>query len=596
MMKIRNFNLAIVVLAGAVLFTGCSLPKMIKLASQQKLEVNPNPLELHGEKVDFNVSATLPAKMLPSGKVYTISTIYKYGDQSLAVGDVEFKADEFPSSSTQTSRKSQDFSMNYVDDMNPGTLVIQGTALDPRNGKSAKTAEMEIAVGVITTSRAVKDSYIAAFADHGYNMEEELIPTNVNFYFPQGSSQMIASLSTDGESNRTKQRNLAVFIADKNVTRTVTITGTHSPEGPERINSNLSKDRATQIEKYYRSQMKRYDYKGMADSIKFIIKPVVEDWTEFRMALRDYDLDESKKQEFVRIISGTGTFEDKEKALQKLPSYKKVFEDIYPTLRTAKTEILTVKVKKDKATISALSKQVVGGDVNNDTLSTAELLYSASLTPDLDEKAAIYQNATKRDGIWIAHNNLAAVYLTQARENPENRAQLVQDAVTQLEIAANKSQAAEIQANLASAYIMQRDYAKAYEALGKAEGSASNDLKGDIIAAKGSIEIRQANYAQAKATLASAADTETTFFNRGLVNILTKEYALAGGMFDKATDTSIGADAYYYKAVAAARAKDTGAVVSNLKEAVTKDASLKDKALNDLEFVNLADAVAQALR
>ena len=42
------------------------------------------------------------------------------------------------------------------------------------------------------------------------------------------------------------------FIAHKNITRTVTITGTHSPEGTERINSKLSNDRAAVIEKYYR--------------------------------------------------------------------------------------------------------------------------------------------------------------------------------------------------------------------------------------------------------------------------------------------------------------------------------------------------------
>jgi hypothetical protein len=46
----------------------------------------------------------------------------------------------------------------------------------------------------------------------------------------------------------------------KNVTRTVTITGTHSPEGAERINTKLSEERAAAIEKFYRAQMKKYDY------------------------------------------------------------------------------------------------------------------------------------------------------------------------------------------------------------------------------------------------------------------------------------------------------------------------------------------------
>ena len=62
------------------------------------------------------------------------------------------------------------------------------------------------------------------------------------------------------------------------MTRTVTITGTHSPEGTETINTDLSGDRAGTIEKYYRGRMDRYDYAGAADSIEFILKPVVQDW------------------------------------------------------------------------------------------------------------------------------------------------------------------------------------------------------------------------------------------------------------------------------------------------------------------------------
>jgi hypothetical protein len=593
MTKMKNFNLAFATLIAAAFISGCSLSKMIKLASQQDLQVNPNPVELHAGEVPYNISAVLPPKMLPKGMVYTLKNFYQYGDQEIEVGEIEFKAADFPNSSSSTSRKAADFKFNYTDKLNPGKLVVQGTALDPRSGKSMVTAKMDVALGVITTSSAVKDAYATAYADHGYNDKEELIPTNVNFYFAQGQSTLTSSIATDGESNKAKQNTLSAFIANKNVTRTVTITGTHSPEGNERINSGLSGDRAKRIESYYRAQMKKYDYKGTADSIKFILKPVVEDWKDFRKALLDYEMDDAKKQAFIRVLNGTGSFEDKEKAIQKLDGYKGVFDKIYPTLRTAKTEILTVKQKKSAVEIALLAKQIVGGSVKNDTLSSAELLYAATLTPSLSEKEGIYKAATKKDGSWVAHNNLAATYIEMARQGEEK---YIQDAITQLDIAANKSKSPEIQANMATAFIMQGNYDQAYEALTNAEGSASNDLKADISAAKGSIEIRQANYDQAKATLVNASNNDATKFNRGLVSILTKDFNGAGDYFDTVTDSPIGADAYYYKAVAAARAKNASEVVSNLKEAVGKDSSLKDKALNDLEFSNFADAVAQALR
>ena len=49
---------------------------------------------------------------------------------------------------------------------------------------------------------------------------------------------------------------------------------------------------------------------------------------------------------------------------------------------------------------------------------------------------------------------------------------------------------------------------------------------------------------------------------------------------------------YYLLAVVAARTNNASAVATNLKEAVAKDASLKEKAANDVEFAKFASAVA----
>lgn len=598
MIRMRNFNLVIIVLLSASVFTGCALKNMIKLAAQQDLQVDPNPLELHGGKVDFNMSAVLPPKMLPSGKVYTIKNFYQYGDKEIEVGEIEFKADDFPNASATTSRKSADFSMNYSEEMTPGKLVVQGTATDPRNGKSATTPnKLEVAIGIITTSTAVKDNYLSAFMGHGYNDQEELIPTNVNFFFPQGSSVLTSSIKTDGESNRDKQRNLSAFIAEKNVTRTVTITGTHSPEGIETINSKLSEDRAGRIEDYYRRQMRRYDYAGAADSIKFILKPVVQDWRSLRTALASFDgISGPARAQMTGIIDGSGSFEDKEKELRKVDGYDKVFDELYPSLRTAQTEILTVKEKKSPAQIAVLAKQITSDEVSSDTLSNEELMYSATLTPSLDEKVAIYMAATKKSGSAAAHNNLAATYLEMAMTDSDNRSKLVQDAITQLEIAANKDKTSEVSANMASAYMMQRDYSNAAIAVAEAENGAGNDLKSKLYGIRGVLEIKAGDYDKAQATLSGASNNDITNFNRGLASLLGKKFGDADDYFENVKDSSVGADAAYYRAVAAARSNNATDVISNLKDAISKDASLKDKALGDLEFTNFADAVGQAVR
>ncbi len=597
----KKLNLAIAFLAGAAVFSGCTLGKMIKLAASQDLQVNPNPLEVHAGNVPFEVSAVLPPKMLPTGKVYTINTIYQYGDKEIAAGSIEFKADEFPNSSSSTSRKSANFTFPYQDGMSPGVVLVEGVALDPRNGKSKTSPRMEIAKGLVMTSSFAKPVIFAAYAEHGYVDKEELVPTTVDFYFEQGVGSLNPSFSkVDGTSNKKKTDNLSAFIADKNVTRTVTITGTHSPEGTETINKNLAGDRAEAIEAFYKKQMKKFDYKGLADSIKFIIKPVVQDWTAFKSAFNNYSyLNVEQKGQVNQIINGNGTFEEKAKAISALPFYDKILNEVYPGLRTAKTEILTVKAKKSNAEIAVLAKQIADGSVSIDTLTTEELLFAGALTPSLDEKEAIYRAATK-SGSWVAHNNLAAVLIEKATsKSATDKKQLIEDALTQLEIAKNKNaKSSEVHANLAAAYMAQGEYTKSFESASAGEGaSPSTKVAGQLKGMKGAVELMQGKYDAAGASFASAEQSETVVFDKGLTSLLAKDYELAKGTLSAVVKSEdLGAEASYLIAIASARLNDAASVTSSLKNAVEKDPSLKDKALNDIEFTKYADAVAQAVK
>src|SRR6201989_2421678 len=82
---------------GTLTFTGCTLPKMVKMAKDQNLTVSPNPLEVHKDTVTYEMSATLPVKMLKKGTAYTVNSFYKYGESELALDPIAFKAEDFPS-------------------------------------------------------------------------------------------------------------------------------------------------------------------------------------------------------------------------------------------------------------------------------------------------------------------------------------------------------------------------------------------------------------------------------------------------------------------------------------------------------------------
>jgi len=600
----RKLSYSLVLLSFALL-SGCKLQKMMKMAKDQQMEVNPNPLEVHADTVKFDVAVTLPVKMLKPGLVYGIDLKYKYADKEVNFDRVEIKADDYPNADTQAPRVVKDFEFPFEEEMGTGTLVLQGVGIDPKKNKETDPQPeppLEIAKGVITTSRLVASPSYSAVVSYdykdadvdGWTPEEELEPTNVDFYFLQGSSVLRSS-----ERNGERGKFFQAFVAEKNVTRTVTITGTHSPEGAERINSNLAQDRAQVIEDWYRKMMKKYDYKGAADSINFILKPVVEDWTEFKMALNEYDgINQDQKNEILNVVNGSGTFEEKEDALHKLPSYKAIFKDIYPDLRTAQTEILTVVEKRSDAEISVLAKQIAEGKLPADTLSYGELAYAAYLTPSLSEKAAIYEATIKTYDNWAAHNNLGAVYLAQAATGEGEG--LLEKAVTQFEISNNKKQNPYATGNMGVAEFHQGNTAKGYDDVSKAVGMSlpSKDVQG-FNGVKGAIEIKRAKYDAAVTTLSSSSTDVDNVFNKGLAQVLAgnNQNALStlDELADKDPDYAMG---QYVAAIASARQNNEEDAVSHLSKAVSSDPSLKEKALNDLEFRNISgsDAFQNALK
>jgi tetratricopeptide (TPR) repeat protein len=588
MTQMRNL-LSAVTLLSVFLLSGCSLNQMVKKAKDQQLTVEPNPLELHGDSVRFTMSATLPAKTLKKGKEYIVKPYYVYNGKEIELQNLVFRAEDYPNADTEQPRISRTLSFFYEEDMRRGELFVMGVARNPENNKTRETDRMKVAEGVITTSRLAQEGYFPSYSAHGYNNQEELEPTMIGFFFEQGRSNLRPS---ETRSDRgTYMRN---FIAEKNVTRTVSITGTHSPEGTERINTNLSRDRASAIESFYRQNMKRYDYKGMADSINFILKPVVLDWEPFKAALQEYQgIDASAKQQMMDIINGAGSFEEKEDRLQKVPGYRTVFNDVYPLLRTAKAEILTVKEKKTDAEIATLARQIADGTVSADTLSNEELAYAASLTPNMQERERIYAAAGKKSDSYQALNNLGTVYLEQARQATEDgqRSQLLERAATQFEQSNRRQENAEAHANLAVVYLMQGNRQRAYESIQSAERLNPTEVnRAGLQGVKGYLEMRNGRYDDAIRSLSQAEETPENLYNLGMAYLLKRDFQNALTRFNEATqkDNRL-ARAYYGAAIANSRMGNENAAFTALEQAVKLDPELKRSALEDLQFSNYQD-------
>jgi hypothetical protein len=191
-------------LAGVLTLGGCSYGQMLKIAEEQDVQVNPSPLELHGDSVKFSISATLPLNMLKKNKLYSVKTKYAYGDQEEEFENLEFTLAEFENQDVEQPNISQEISFFYTEEMKQGALTVQGIVSNLEKTKFKETPTMDLAQGVITTSQLVKDVTYTSYADHGYNNKEELVPTHVGFFFDKGQSKLKRSEVQGDEGKKTR--------------------------------------------------------------------------------------------------------------------------------------------------------------------------------------------------------------------------------------------------------------------------------------------------------------------------------------------------------------------------------------------------------
>ena len=599
----KNFNILKLSLVVLILVSACNpLKKMIKLSEQQQINVNPNPIELAGSKVSFNVESTLPKGMLPKGTSYTLNFDFEGND----VGSIEFKASDYPNSLSSVTKTTKTLSVPYNSSTMGGAvgkLNVKGTAKIVATGKSLDTKSSALADGVnrtITLTRATNLPTPTAYP--GYTDAEETEVTTVDFYFNQGSSYLRGS---EKKSDRGEQ--FSAFVAEKNLTKGVNVTGAHSPEGSTKVNESLASKRANTIEKYYRAEMDRYDYKGEAQEIGFNLVPVVENWDALRRALRaSTSLSQTDRTQIAAIINGGGSFVDKEKSLSKLSSYKTLMKEVYPDLRTAKTEVTTVIEKKPNNEILAIAQNIVSGEASSDALTHGELLFAAGLTPDLNEKASIYGAAVKWGGTWQAHNDFGAVHIMLAKEEEEGsetQLKLLEAAKTQLDISNTKNENAEAHLNLAAIAALNYDWDLAYEHVLNAEKLDLSQSRDDMTLSKGTLSIPLGEYERAMSLLNGLSNNGWATYRRGILKVMTGD--LTGAKSEMASvrkylsDNNItengGID--YANAIISAREGDSTGVTSNLKNALSKndDGSLKERLVNDVEFSNYSDAVKAAM-
>ena len=553
-MKKRNYLL---LSAASVLFMA-SCSKMGPL-SADNFTVTPNPLESQGGKVAATVNGTFPEKYMKKKAVVTVTPELRYANGQVAKGQSATFQGEKVMGNDQTisykvgGRYTMKTSFDYVPEMQKSDMYL---TFDARKGKKVyNVPAVKVADGVIATSElyrrtlASENGVIAPDTFQRVNAKKQ--EANIKFLINQANIR-----KSELKNNSVKEfiEMLKKINADReglNI-QNVEIQVYASPEGGVKFNGKLAGQRKNQSEKYVKKTLKQTKVDAALDA-----HYTAQDWEGFQKLVAASNLQD--KDVILRVLSMYEDPQEREQQIRNMSAgFQELANGILPELRRSRLII-------NYETIGRSDEQIKEQYKNDATkLSADELLYSATLDETPAKQEEIYKKTVEAyPNDYRAYNNLAALALAKG---DKQAAQQYAAKAAQL-----GSDTPEAQANLGLISLINGNVQDAERAISK--GANSENVK----AAQGALNIAKGNYAQAESDFGKTASNTAA-----LAQILNKNYAAAAKTLDKVENPNAMTD--YLHAIAAARRGNKFAAASYLKEALQKDASLKEYADNDLEL------------
>ncbi len=526
----------------------------------EQITVNPSPLAVVGDKVNADITGTFPVKKFAKKGILTVTPVLKFDGKELEGPTVTYVGEKVKENGTTVSYKqggqyTQSCSFDYDPAMAKSELYLRFTA---KNGKKeVEIPEVKIADGLVVTAKlaTAEDNETIVTTDKFQRIIQDTLEADIKFMIQQAELR-----SSETGSQKVKDLQAAIKDAnndEKKAINKLEVSGYASPDGGMELNTKLADNRQANAQKFLQKQMKKDKVDAEIEA-----NTTAEDWEGFQAAMENSNIQD--KQVVLNVLKMYSDPEERETQIKNLSNvYKTIADDILPQLRRSRL-ILT----RD---LIGRSDEEILAELKSDScqLNVEEMLYAATLVESQDEKLAIYQKAADTFGDYRAYNNMGMIYFEQgnieeARRN-YNKA---------LEIEPNDP---DVNYNAALAAMADNDLAKAEEYLGKAAGT-----KGDLKAAQGTFYTMKGDYKAAKEAYGNSATN-----NAAVQQILDEDYA--GALQTLKAVKEPNATTAYLLAVVGARTNDRDAVYANLPVAIERDANMKAKAANDIEFAKFAE-------
>ena len=550
-------SLMLLAATGAIMLTGCS--KKLKGFEADYFTVNPNPLEVVGDKVPASVTARVPAKFFVKNAQVTVTPYLVFDGKEVASQAYSFQGEKVRGNNPVISYDNGgSVTIPVVYDYQPEMMKSElELAFNVTQGKKQYALpRVKVAKGVIATAALADASTVtpALAQDKFQRIINEKYNADIHFIINQANVR-------DGQLKTAEMLSLNEQIKEANAApdrqiEEINISSYASPEGALDLNTRLAENREKNTTAVVKNQLKK---DRITEFGELTANFTPEDWEGFQKLVSASNIQD--KELILSVLSMYKDPEQREKEIRNLSSiFDQLAKQILPQLRKSRiTASINVIGKSDEEILKAFQ-------TNPSSLTADELLYAATLVDSNADKMKIYNTAAEiYPSDYRTFNDLG---LTQYVAGDYDAAQANFAKATRM-----APNAAEPQMNLGLISLLNKDYRQANQKFGASAGlSELNDAMGTYYLMTGDTNAAVKAFGNAKTN------------NAALAQILAKDYSKA-----KSTLAGIAAPnamTYYLTAILGARTNNDTMVNNNLRQAVKLDRSLAAKAANDLEFEN----------
>lgn len=557
MSTVRMSRFALLSGAAFMLLTGCN--KKLNQFQADYFSVNPNPLEVVGDRVPATVSARIPAKFFVKNAQVTVTPYLCFEGGEVSSQPYSFQGEKVRGNAPVISYENGGtvtipVMYNYSPEMLKSTLQLAFNV--QQGGKQYVLPRVTVAEGVVATGAladarsvnpAVAPDKFQRVINEKYNADIHFLINQANIRDAQANSADMTSLNQrirEAAGDSTRQ------IAEIN------ISSYASPEGSLDYNTRLAEKREQSTTTFMKGRLKK---DNVTEFGELTANFTPEDWEGFQKLVAASNIQD--KELILSVLSMYKDPEQREKEIRNLSSiFDQLADQILPQLRKSRiTASINVIGKSDQEIMNYFEK-------DPSKLNVDEMLYCATLYDNNADKMKVYNKAAEMyPNDYRVYNDLG---LTQYVAGDYDAARANFSQAARLNPAAT-----EPQMNLGLISLVNKDYRVANQKFGSAAGLEElGDAMGTYYLMTGDANAAVKAFGSSKSN------------NAALAQILTKDYSKAKSTLGAVNNPD--AMTYYLTAILGARTNNDSMVSSNLRQAVKLDRSLATRALNDLEFKN----------